>query len=79
MSGIVAIHVVKKLGGEIVATQYAEHEQNDGWEDPHGGEFSDDEQKQFDDVATGQWTIVTLHKGTQHQTSFEAKLVATLM
>ncbi len=78
MSGVVAIHVAT-IFGTVVATQYVEHEQNDGWEDPHGGEFSDAEQKQFDEVATGSRKVVTLHSGTEFETTFAAGLTATLM
>jgi hypothetical protein len=78
VSAVVAIHVIKG-SGQPVATQYVDHEQNDGWEDPHGGEFSDAEQKQFDAVATGDTRLVTLYAGTPNEITFPAAIIVTLM
>ena len=73
---IIKLSIVHPQGDEV-AYMY----QDAGtWEDPHGGVFSDFEVEQFQRFATGGGSgRITLHFGTKHERTFDARLTATFI
>ena len=46
------------------------------WRDPHGGDFTAEEQRQMFGVAEGDFAEVFMHAGTKHQKMLTVRLAA---
>lgn len=75
-SEIVKLSIVDPSGREV-AYMY----QDEGfWRDPHGGEFEAAEVQWFQKFAVGGGSgRITLHAGTKHERTFDARLTATFI
>jgi hypothetical protein len=75
-STVVKLSIVNPQGEEL-AYMY----QDEGfWRDPFGGDFSDDEVRQFQYAATGGGSgRVTMGAGTKHERRIDVRLTATFI
>lgn len=75
---IVALHVVDPSGNHV-ADLYLD-DVDGKWTDPHGGEFAARELIAFQRFAAGAGTgRITLHIGTKHERTFDARLTVTFI